>query len=471
MPGFAGFSEKTYEELYNGQQRKKFEDPKKQSFMQMMLVPNSESLSDNQMPFRLVEAWEWLTDFDAALGKHCETLTQREKEICWKNYDRMRRTDPKNAIYASKFVTFLMPNKWKIRNSDRALVIQGLIQLMILIVSNVELKESSFQILQKTGIPVKDFPYDGVYKIIRQSDPGFGALLAHHKDQKSKMDYSFEATTNSFYTNMIDLYSRAIAASKPVALRVKSNPTLDPRIMIDYLNGVFPNIDSLVPVIPSFGPAQASGNDMVIDFSPEQFIESDVFPRALAVYLNDITNLSYIRPGKGYIAETDRNVSSIDLSSLFRKQMIGVRILFERDTNGVVGFTAAGAITSAPATGPKYSYAGFQSTGSKNVGSFGIQYSWIHHMDLYLKTLLKKTGPSEWAKYENVMNKYPLVGLAAAFGVRLEAMEKISKLIEKQEKTDDEDDFDMSKMDKTNKLAAMDFMNKRGRPTKTKGRR
>ena len=186
-----------------------------------------------------------------------------------------------------------------------------------------------------------------------------------------------------------------------------------------------------------------------------------------------IFNIPYIKPIKGYVNKTDKNVSSIDLTSLFQDgKMIGVGVLFTPDDeNGVFTFTDNGLLRMRNKESEDgYRFKEFGVGPAKTLGSIGVHYEWIHHMDLYLKTLLKKTGPSEWARYENVMNKYPLVGLAAAFGVRLQAMEKISKLIEKQEQTAEEDDFDMSKMTKTNKLAAMDFRPTGGRSKPKRGR-
>jgi hypothetical protein len=154
-----------------------------------------DDLIEDPMFWHLIDVWRWLIKFDSALSR-CSTLTRREQELC-RNFERKRITNPYASIYASKFITYLLVNKWMIVGSDQPEVMIGLIQVLILIVSNFAFDDSSYQKLAEIGIPIKGFPILAAFAVIKQADPGYGYFLQELR--KKKIDdtkFNFVKATN-----------------------------------------------------------------------------------------------------------------------------------------------------------------------------------------------------------------------------------------------------------------------------------
>lgn len=393
---------------------------------------------EDLMFWHLKDVWRWLIKFDNALSR-CRSLTSREKELCLMRFEKSRTTNPLAGVYAHKFIQYLLVNKWAVAGGDQPETIIGLIQVLVLIISNMAFDDASYKKLARVGIPIKGFPYYSALLLLKESDGAYAYYLEKMRKSKSKIGkFDFTYRTNQIFEKIFENFPE----------RVKK----------------YSDDDNKEDAIPNVGKMDA-------------VIEDDKFNKGKAYNITDLD--------KTLIALLDDQdwVDSItnDLSDKEKTKLASDGI----DTKNPAHPVYVSALELiADAIGIHYvSFDRVKDEGTtekkdkdqkalKDVGkvlyikigskNLAVSYSWNNHMDLftktmithfepsYLRTLLEDESESDDGISDKAFNR--LIKLMVLSNVKSKGIPNLKKLVELQKEItggyDKYDKYDKNKYKK-----------------------
>lgn len=499
------FGRGAYQALYKNDRKKyKTQDQIPKGVIDPLIIQDldDDELIEDPMFWHLIDVWRWLIKFDGALSR-CSTLTRREQDLC-KNFEKKRITNPYASIYASKFITYLLVNKWMIVGSDKPEVMIGLIQVLILIVSNFAFDDTSYQKLAEIGIPIKGFPILATFAVIKQADPGYGYFLQELRKKKIEdTKFNFVKATNSIFQTILKGWQTKVEnmkmrGEKTVERDDKEEATLaygDGVPLIDVQSqfvsvigtqlrnpNYFPGSDiaDLIKNKPGIATQVSGSNDWEIDFNRQDlaaaFYYSSFFTAYLTQFLQGVVGNNYVSLERAQLvaknAKSPPDVSDypqIDFSDILNVAL-GLKITISPGAPaGLSTFnlnvTAAGITDgTTPYYISHYEVSANSAVVYKDGGlvagavvapgaqSYIATYAWNNKMDLFSKTLLTQFEPSAIKQIVDLSNDKAFALLLALFsqsGTKPKGIDQLKKTVKTYKEMmtlEDDSEYDYKKL-------------------------
>lgn len=451
---------------------------------------DDDDLIEDPMFWHLIDVWRWLIKFDSALSR-CSTLTRREQDLC-RSFEKKRVTNPYASIYASKFITYLLVNKWMIVGSDKPEVMIGLIQVLILIVSNFAFDDSSYQKLAEIGIPIKGFPILAAFAVIKQADPGYGYFLQELR--KKKIDdtkFNFVKATNYVIQKIFNEWNKKLEKMKMTGektvvrdddeeaqlafgdgINLTDIPTQFLEIIGKYLNkaAVFSGADILGLIKGKNAKADEAGKITVEFLSEEakgQLYYSSFFTGYLTQFFSAITgndHISFERASSSGLSAASPPVVAdypqVDLTDILKYNITltlslvqgtaptgqnSVKltapaagasfIVAEGQTDYYITNWTVGVVNGANSKVDAYVDGNIQTGFTLNIASpltYVATYAWNNKMDLFSRTLLTQFEPSAIKQIVDLSNDKAFALLLALFaqsGTKPKGIDQLKKTV------------------------------------------